>query len=88
MDKKGVEEIYEELHDCKRHLIKQLSPAISFTYDFGIEADWTFWEDKIKENEIRAFKAEEEADFYRDEYREAELEGRFENEEIDDLFQR
>lgn len=85
-DMSDVDEIYDEIYEIEQDLKQTLFPNTTFDYDFGIEADHSFWEDKIEENLKRAAAEEAEAEMYYEQYKENQFERRSEDEAIDDLF--
>lgn len=88
LDMDQVEEIYDEINYIHQNLKKTLFPGILFHYDDRIEPDYAFWDDKIQENMNQSSAQELKSEIYYNDYREAELERRSEEEAIDDLFHR
>jgi len=85
-DTSDVDEIYDEIHDIEQDLKQTLFPNTTFDYDFGIEADYGYWEEKIEENLERAAAEEAEAEMYFEQYKMDQFERRSEDDAIDDLF--
>lgn len=82
-----VADLYDEINSLERELKYELFPNTSFEYDFGVDMDKTYWEDKIEDNIVKAASNEAMSEDYdKDYYKEARFESNSEENAIDDLF--
>lgn len=82
-----VSDLYDEIYSLESELKSELFPNTLFDYDFGVDMEKTFWDEKIEENLVKAARNEEKhEDYDEDYYREVIFEGNNEDKAIDDLF--
>lgn len=82
-----VADLYDEINSLERELKYELFPNTSFEYDFGVDMDKTYWENKIEDNIVKAASNEAMSEDYdKDYYKEARFESNSEENAIDDLF--
>jgi len=82
-----VSVIYDDLYSLERELKYELFPNTSFDYDFGVDLDKSYWEEKIEENIVKAVKNDAMDENYdEDYYKEAHFDAKNEENAVDDLF--
>lgn len=79
--------LYEEIYQIEQELKSELFPNTSFDYNFGIEMDKSYWEEKIEENFRKESKYEAMNDDYNADYYYDIIDNDSSEEDaIDDLF--
>jgi hypothetical protein len=82
-----VTDIYDDLYSLESELKDDLFPNIAFDYDFGVDLDKSYWEEKIEENIVKAARNDAmNEDYDKDYYKESRFDAMSEEKAVDDLF--